>query len=169
MRKNSKMWFFPAGVLTLATVVACGSKSSVLTCVDYSSVSGEVSFADDVIPLLQQSCTIFGSCHVSGSANPAEGLELGLKNSDTMTDEEIDAVYNAIVDVDSKAAEMKLVKPGEPAASFLLAKCEYESFASCETVACSPKGCGQRMPLGAPMSDDRIDILRKWIKAGAQR
>lgn len=158
--------------MALATVVACGSDDPAEAgevCVDYSAVSGDVSFADDVIPLLQQSCTISGSCHLSGSANPAEGLELGLKNSDSMTEAEIDTVYDAIVGVDANAADMKLVAAGDPAQSFLLAKCEYEDFANCEDVSCSPKGCGSRMPLGAPMDDSRIAILRKWIKAGAKR
>ena len=169
---NTKKWFVTAGALTLATALACGTDDpgeEAETCVDYSGVSGEVSFADDVIPLFQQSCTISGSCHLSGSAAPAEGLELGLKNTDTMTEADIDAVYNAIVNVDSKAAEMKLVKEGEPAQSFLLAKCEYSDFAVCDTVTCAPKGCGSQMPLGAPMSDARINILRQWIKAGAKR
>jgi len=149
---------------------ACGSDPEPVkaTCVDYSAVSGSPSFADDVIPIFQTSCALSSKCHQSGGS-AEEDLALGLPSSMTMDSDQITAVHAAIVNVDANRADMKLVVPGDPAGSFLLAKCEYTDFTVCSTVTCSAKGCGGLMPASSNKLDEAdLNTLRAWIQDGAK-
>lgn len=166
-------------VVGLAAVAACsgsetGTGSATSTgsgasgCLDYADAKTGVSFKDDVIPIFQLSCN-FSACHSSTSSSPQEGLMLGLGNADPMTDEEIKAVHDGLVGVDSNRSSLPLVTAGDAGQSWLLAKVSYSSFATCETVtnACSAKGCGMRMPQ-QPLEADAIATIAGWIREGAQ-
>ena len=94
---------------------------------------------DDV---LVPSCG-FGSCHGAGEA----GLQI---DEDMMVD--------ALVDVPSTVqADAILVVPGDPDGSYLVAKLTE-----------APSIDGEVMPPSGAMSQERIDMVKKWIAAGAE-
>ena len=147
------------------TLGACGSETDDPpgdTCVDYSAVSGSASFELDVMPLFDQACNS-SSCH-SGAAAP-EGLALTAVDAAERT-----ALVGLLTSASAKRANMKLVTAGDPANSFLLLKCEYDKDGIAECASdCSALGCGSPMPSGATMlTDSELDVLRRWIKDGAQ-
>jgi hypothetical protein len=161
-------------------------------CYDYGSVDTQVcggglcSFATDVIPIFQVSCSLSGSCHSNRVATPnGEGLVLGPPATEMgspvmATPMEIAEVHAAILDVASVRSELPLVVPGDPGGSWLMAKAEYEDIgdwgssgvAVCQAVydACldTAKGCGVMMPQTGPkLEEERLAILRAWIAGGA--
>jgi len=85
-------------------------------------------------------------CHVG--ANAPQGLRLDATNS-----------YGALVGVASSEQPGVLrVKPGDPAASYLIQKLEGRA------------AVGARMPLGQPaLPDSTIQVIREWIASGASR
>ena len=152
------------------TVFACGgddppasteSTGSGSVCIDYSSVSGDASFKLDVMPLFDQACNSM-SCH--GGSSPAQGLGLT-----AATDDERTALINTLTSTTASQATLKLVEPGDPAASFLLIKCEYDKagIEAC-TESCGGTGCGSPMPFGTPLAESEKEVLRRWIASGAQ-
>jgi hypothetical protein len=84
----------------------------------------------------------FSACHQGASPAGDMGLEPG-------------NAYASIVDVASMQVPAKVrVKPGDPASSYLMDKV---------------LGIGMldQMPPTAPLSEERMDLLRAWIEAGA--
>ncbi|HET9862018.1 MAG TPA: Ig-like domain-containing protein [Steroidobacteraceae bacterium] len=83
-------------------------------------------------------------CHVG--ANAPQGMRLDAANS-----------YAMIVNVDSKEVPgLKRIDPGNPDQSYLVQKISGTA------------AVGGRMPLGqAPLPQDRIDLIRSWVAAGA--
>ncbi len=169
-------WIALVGLVAVAA--ACGSAetnsdttastgSGVSGCLDYADAKSDVSFKDDVIPIFQLSCN-FNGCHNSSASSQQEGLALGLAHKEPMSADDIQAVYDGLVGVDAARSSLPLVTAGDPSQSWLLAKVSYSSFASCETIknACSPKGCGSRMP-NQPLEADAIATIAGWIKEGA--
>jgi hypothetical protein len=64
--------------------------------------------------------------------------------------------YDDIVDVPSVQAPDKVrVKPGDPDGSYLLDKLLGKQM------------IGDQMPVGVPLEEERIDLVRRWIAAGA--
>ena len=93
--------------------------------------------------VLTPSC-VFAACHKG--ASPAGGLGL-----------EGDA-HAALVDAPSTALpDRTLVVPGVPEDSYLLEKLES-----------SMPGAGDPMPPTASLSEERLDLVRSWIEAGAR-
>jgi sugar lactone lactonase YvrE/mono/diheme cytochrome c family protein len=78
---------------------------------------------------------------------------------------EVDATYAALVNVDpansyARRAGKKLVAPGDPSKSFLLHKVTGQM----------EYGEGDRMPQGGGnLSAAQVDMIRRWIQAGAPR
>ena len=96
-------------------------------CVDYDDpelYADTATLAGDVVPIFQNSCN-YNGCHNSRDVAQQRELPLGPFRDFTATDAELDEVHDALVNVDAQLAEMKLVVPGDPAASFLLVKLEY--------------------------------------------
>lgn len=97
------------------------------------------------------SCSNFSGCH--SGANPPKGLDL--------TGE----THAKIVDVDSvEKPGTKLVAPGDPDASFLMDKILGKNL---------PEGPASeqrwtRMPPTGALEEERIDLVRRWIAAGAK-
>ena len=111
-----------------------------------------VSFADDVEPILAGSCASSG-CH--GTTNPNPGnkpLVLAMGQA-----------YANIVGVASgELPSMNRITVGDPDKSYLIHKLQGTHT--------SVGGSGSQMPLGqAPLSQSRIDQIRKWAKDGALR
>ncbi len=143
-----------------------------LNCFDYGQpavFARDVSFEGDIMPLFQARCAKGMECHSKQAPTPDGGLVLGPPQG-VPSQAEIDSVYAAIVNIDSKRAPaMKLVAPGDPAGSFLLAKTEYATVGSCISM-CVASGCGNRMPTGIgalPLSELQRQLLRGWIRDGA--
>lgn len=95
--------------------------------------------------IFNPSCALSG-CH--SAASSASGLNLAAG-----------AAFNNIVNVASVEQPSKdRIEPGNPVGSYLWLKVTGDSSIS-----------GVRMPRGRPaLSQDRLDLLRAWIEAGAQ-
>src|SRR5689334_5152103 len=83
-------------------------------------------------------------CHIG--ANAPQGLRLDAANS-----------YALLVNVNSnEVPALKRVNPGNPDQSYIVQKISGSA------------AVGGRMPLGqSPLPQDRIDLIRSWIAAGA--
>lgn len=157
--------------VSISMLSACGDDENggdAGACVDYSAVSGSASLINDVMPVFQNSCALSASCHASSAANAAGGLKLGPDFGEAITAADATAVHAAIVGVTATGSSMKLVAAGDPAASWLMAKIDYEDPTACSTTSCS--SCGSRMP---PLPSDALPEatlakIRQWIKDGAQ-
>jgi hypothetical protein len=87
---------------------------------------------------------ICSQCHIG--ANAPHGLRLDAANS-----------YTLLVNVNAdEVPSLKRVNPGNPDQSYIVQKISGTA------------AVGGRMPLGqAPLPQDRIDLIRQWIAAGA--
>jgi hypothetical protein len=114
------------------------------------------SFRTDVAPVLDRMCARAEGCH---GDKPTDSVSLDLRTA---------RAYGQLVGVPAEARRGALrVKPGDPAASFLLDKLSGKLG----------HGEGKPMPIdpqtGAPISPSPIDssyleaILKPWIAAGA--
>ena len=112
-----------------------------------SSDGGAVALTPDFASIQANVFTpICAQCHVG--ANAPQGLRLDAANS-----------YGSLVGVTSSEQPGQLrVKPGDPAASYLVQKIEGRA------------AVGARMPLGQPpLPDSTIAVIREWIASGATR
>jgi len=102
----------------------------------------DVSFADDIQPIFNSSCTS-SLCH--GTAESA-GLDLRQGSS-----------YGELFSVTSTSEPPKLrVAPSNADSSYIVIKLEGD-----QTV-------GGKMPLGGSLSSTQITSIRKWIDEGAE-
>ncbi|MBN4050180.1 hypothetical protein JYT28_00330 [Desulfobulbus sp. AH-315-M07] len=153
---------------------ACGEGTAfppLSVCVDYTDDTAFVATATlrgDVMPIFQDACN-FNACHSSRIEFPQSALALGPPLKQVPTPEEYAAVVEALVDVDAEFGAMKLIVTGDPLASFLLAKLEYEQIPACEAITCTKQQCGRRMPWDDPtLSEQELRVIRTWIRDGAQ-
>jgi len=136
------LWF---GVLFSLATVGCGSSGNDLS--SNNSSSANVTFEMVQTQVFAVSCT-FSSCH--GANSPQQGLNLTL-----------DQAYTNLVNVASTelaalgVAEDR-VTPSEPDRSYILEKLRSDSPRS-----------GVRMPIDQPLDAARIDMVARWIAAGA--
>ena len=113
------------------------------------------SFRRDVVPALLKGCASANGCH---GDKPTHSVYLDLRAP---------AAYSQLVGVEAEARSGAVrVKPGDPAASFLLDKLRGSLL---------PRE-GKRMPIDpdtgvplepSPMATDFDDVLTRWIAAGA--
>jgi len=144
-------------------------RESAATCPDQVAASplatpgDAVSFASDVLPVFERTCT-FSACHGSaqGSNN---GVFLGTRGGGSDTGK----VHAALVGgTSSQLLSMRLVTPGDPDRSFLLRKLDGDTCAL--DAECVGGSCGQRMPRGSDALDGtEREIIRRWIANGAPR
>jgi hypothetical protein len=115
-----------------------------------------VSFATDVMPILEQSCG-FASCHGSPSA-PQAGMYLGTDGHRT---------YSNIVGVAATNYSMKRVTPSDAQNSYLLHRIDNDA---CTLPGCTSTACAELMPQGNPstLPDAQLDTIRGWIVQGAK-
>ncbi|HEY2736258.1 MAG TPA: hypothetical protein VGI70_19805 [Polyangiales bacterium] len=171
----------------------CTTNPITPTCapLDYSNLgSGTVSFKDDIFnPIIRSTCNT-SACHgvtlqSSNGVYPAAGLYLGPTATDTSTP--VDATLLAeitgeLLAPSHTAPSLSIVKPMDPANSFLMLKltgCENAQNLSCmlqsSTIAEIKTDCGGPMPPSceAQMSDlelttAEIQTFARWIAQGAQ-
>ena len=109
-----------------------------------------VSFANDVQPILTNNCATSG-CHGQPVANPGAKPMVLVAGS----------AYAALVNVTAaQLPTMMRVRPGHPDSSYVIHKLQgtHRTFG----------GTGNQMPLNrAPLSLQTIDLIRRWIAAGA--
>jgi hypothetical protein len=92
--------------------------------------------------VFQPGC-VFSSCHQGASAAGDMSLE--------------GSPHARIVDVPSmQMPSLPRVAPGDPDGSYMVEKLEQDMPAM-----------GTRMPPTAPLDQERIDLVRAWIEAGA--
>jgi hypothetical protein len=102
---------------------------------------------DNVLDLFEGSCA-GATCHVGHAGEPAGGMDLGPEACDHLV--EIPA---------SEVPALRRVVPGRPEQSYLLCKLDP----SCPDL---PAGAAV-MPPGAGLAAQDIDLLERWIAAGA--
>lgn len=109
---------------------------------------GGASWSRDVWPILQVRCR---GCHTAGE---------GAARVPDMRMTDSSALYDEWVRIPSRCnPNLFRVLPGDLALSFVWDK-----------VAHPAPLCGQRMPLqGAPLTDQELEPIRRWIEAGALR
>lgn len=112
-----------------------------------SSASAEPSlFASQIAPILQGSCA---TCHLTGQEAGNMSLVPGK------------AIASLVNVKSTEVATLTRVVPGDPDNSYLIMKLEGTQD--------QHGGMGARMPFGAPpLTQDKIDIFRKWIAEGAK-
>ncbi len=149
---------------------ACAKETDEQGCFDYTCVTEgpQRSFANDVLPIFENSCSLAASCHGDPSSpDQASGYRPYLGEVDQVaTPSDIPLILSLIVDQDSHAANMKIVAPGSPETSFLMHKMDGDL--SCASISCTPN-CGTPMPQGGDVLPRASrDVVRDWIKQGAQ-
>jgi hypothetical protein len=110
-------------------------------------------FASQVRPFLDSTC---GGCH--SAIGPSAGLTLGGAGITTAE------VLEGLVSKKSTNGEYNLIEPGAPERSWVYLKASGDSM----TVACT-SSCGrQKMPpSGTGLTNDQLQVLKKWIMDGA--
>jgi hypothetical protein len=120
------------------------------------------SFANDVTPVLQTSCTSV-SCHGIDML-PSGGLFLGNEGSGSSGASEI--ISGLVGQASGELVTMPYVTAGDPTKSYLMHKldndlCVYQT-------ACVGANCMMPMPYGtAELPTATRDIVRRWIAQGA--
>lgn len=149
--------FFGASLL----LTACGDSSSGGT----SCSTGQVACGPDCLPEADgtldwvqanvfsvNGCATAGSCHDGSNLSTLEDLDLRTSQ----------ASFDSLVDVESSQADGRtLVVPSDSDASYLVNKLLGSDIAPMTSL----------MPIGAtePLCDAKIDGVREWIDAGAER
>lgn len=105
-----------------------------------------------------RSCSIAG-CH--GGSAPAAALDLS--SLDVAFDELLTAGGSGVPQVCDLSGD-PLVTPGDPGASFLYAKLEAGIDVSKRDSLCGSTGY---MPPGLPVTEEQLDLVKRWIEAGA--
>ncbi|AGP33466.1 hypothetical protein [Sorangium cellulosum] len=162
-------------IFVIATTgAACGGDDgpgpAETACFDYSKFDGatpEVSFATDVLPVFQRSCSFSSTCH-GAEAGSAGFAYLGPAVSEQATPAQIDAIVAQNVGVPSRAPSgMPRIAAGDPANSFLMHK--LDDTLSCGDLECTPDQCGAPMPYtGDTLPAAERDAVRRWIQQGAK-
>ena len=102
---------------------------------------GFPSFTEVQTEVFDKSC-VFSACHKG--ASPAGEMSL-----------ELDGYANIVNVASMQKPEKPRVKPGDPDGSYMMDKLQGMGVT------------GDSMPPGAMLSDDKIELVRAWIEAGA--
>lgn len=138
--------------LTLLTIVAgCGGATVPPGGGDNGNSNGgsngdTISFARDVQPIFTTFCA---TCHVRGGTADLNGIALRLT--------EAEALDKLIGGMSVQDPSFAFVVPGDSSSSLLFLK-----------ISTDDPPVGDRMPFAlAPLENDEIAIIRKWIDQGA--
>lgn len=126
-----------------------------------------VSFATDIVPVFQASCSLSSSCHQLQQGGPSL-LYLGGEASKPADGA---GIFAAIVDKPSvELASMMYVKSGDPANSFLMHKLDGDECELASQCGATPvPSCGEPMPMsGCALAGTTRDKFRRWIAQGAK-
>ncbi len=111
------------------------------------------SFKSDVVPIIQQSCSLT-ACHASKESN------LGiLLQYDTLQ------LYTELQKT-SPTAHTPFVVAGDPSKSYLILKMEAKQATLASE--CPSMNCGNVMPPDDPLAAAKIKVFTDWIMAGAK-
>ena len=127
-------------------IAACGSSSTNTSSSATTSIPpSEVSFSQDIQAIFNLNCVI---CHQGTRASGDLNLEPN-------------AAYHNIVNIDSMQSSMKLVSPSNSENSYLWHKLDGTHV--------DVGGSGVQMPYNSPpLTQHKLDMIRKWIDEGAQ-
>jgi len=148
---------------------ACGLDAN--NCFDYGCYQeGPTrSFANDVLPIFENSCALSKSCHGdSASPDPASGYRPYLGEAEAPEKpSNIGLIFSTVVGQDSHVATgMKIIDPGKPESSFLMHKMDDDL--TCAGITCENGDCGTEMPQGSdPLPAETRNTVRDWILQGA--
>jgi hypothetical protein len=140
-----------------------------VSCADLTAPT--VSFATDIVPILQPSCAIAGStCHGTPDVATTQARPY-LGNFDGGTDA-AEVVQGLVGVTSNEDPSMATVKAGDPVNSFLMHKLDGDQCTlatSCASSKTQYTDCGQQMPYSSPPLDEPTrDIIRRWIAQGAK-
>ena len=149
---------------TLGVLITAACSDAATPTPSSSSSSGSlpsnVSFKDDVAPLLATNCAL-AACHSSKESN----LNFYI-TYDTAQ------IYEEIMKTSPTCASSKFVSPGKPEESMIMLKMDNEQNKLAADCASARRS---EMPPGDPpgsgsdlMTKKDRDIVRSWIKAGAK-
>jgi hypothetical protein len=140
--------------LSLA-LAACGSSGT--SSPPASDSGAPVSLRNDVLPILQSSCSVDSTCH--GSPNGIE-VYLAAPTADAQS------MHDHVVGVASvELPSMPYVTAGDPVNSYLMHKIAGDMST---LPGCASTDCGVRMPKGqAPLDEAQLATIRAWITQGA--
>lgn len=114
------------------------------------------SFRDDVVPLVQESCSLT-ACHASKESNL--GIFLAYDPAQ---------IYAEFKKKSPTSGEPFVVS-GDPPKSYLMVKLEGKQADFASGCAASPyPTCGVAMPPDDPLPAATLDTFRKWIAEGAK-
>lgn len=136
----------------------------------FADAPAGVSLRNDLIPLMQRSCTLSSACHTDPtSPTNSEGYKpyLGAKKNEGESD--IPTILAAIVDVEAWGDPSRhVVAPGDWEGSYFMNKLDG-ALDGCPDLDC-PDGCGRLMPQGSPkpLPLAERNLFRAWIAEGAQ-
>jgi hypothetical protein len=171
---NVRKLFLIFLVATASAGAACGDDGpgpAASECFDYSKFDGstpEVSFATEVLPIFQRSCSFSATCH-GDEVRSAGFTYLGPSLSEQATQAQIDTIVTQNVGVASRAPSgMPRITAGDPASSFLMHK--LDGTLSCGDLECAADdSCGDAMPYGNDLlGAAERDAIRRWIQQGAK-
>jgi hypothetical protein len=115
------------------------------------------SFRDDVVPLVQESCSLT-ACHASKESNL--GIFLAYDSAQ---------IYAELKKTSPTAMGQQFVVPGDPAKSYLMVKLEgKQADLAAKCAGSAYPTCGVAMPPDNALSAAQLDTIRKWIAAGAK-
>ena len=158
MRFSSLPLPFSSIVVVVVVVAACSDAStpssrSSVTSGSSSGLVGSASFKDDIVPILATNCAL-AACHSSKESNL--GIHLTYEK---------EQIYAELKKSSPTAGfgSAKFVVAGKPEESLLMAKMDgtQAKLAACKG------GCGTEMPPGELIARKERDIVRTWIKNGA--
>ena len=114
------------------------------------------SFRDDVVPLVQESCSLT-ACHASKESNL--GIFLAYESAQ---------IYAEFKKKSPTSGE-PFVVAGDATKSYLMVKLEGKQADLASSCAASPyPTCGVAMPPEDPLPAAKLDTFRKWITEGAK-
>lgn len=115
------------------------------------------SFRDDVVPLVQESCSLT-ACHASKESNL--GIFLAYDSAQ---------IYAELKKTSPTAVGEPFVVAGDPAKSYLMVKLEGKQANLASKCAGSTyPTCGAVMPPDDPLPAAKLETIRKWIVEGAK-
>jgi hypothetical protein len=136
----------------------------------FTPPSAPISFAADVLPIFEQSCSLSAACHGNPtSPNGASGYQpyLGEVNPE-MTPSDVELIFSVNVGQDAVGSpNLKIVDPGKPETSYLMKKMDGDL--TCGALQCVSGDCKDSMPQGSGiLPRETRDVVRGWILAGAE-
>lgn len=135
--------------LGLVAVAGCGTPTP---------PQKEATFTN-IQPILTRSCALSASCHQSAVTSTGDlNLSVG-KAYCALLGQSGGATYRD----SAKAAFPRRVVAGDHGQSFL-----YKKLALTDAESGLMKPLGQRMPIGAVLDADELDLFARWIDAGAK-